>query len=500
MTALDGEWSENLKKLEELPKTKAQLKAEAKAQKEQAKAEIKAEKEREKLRKRAAKDAEKTEREAARQREADERKEAEEKRRAEEELRKAELQAEANRKKAEREAEESLRRAQAKAEEERIKAEKKAAVLAAVAASQASSAQQEDERDERDNARKQNEEELIRQAADKVVDKVAAQELANLRKEEKKREKEAARRRREERKREKEDEGHSSKWLLWVLLLLMAAGLCFLLLKACPGNKGSNDGNVVAKNGKHLDVPAMTSFSFNPDMIDYSEREIGRSCDIVCANMAEYINVFLAEHNFRSARAAMMDHVRQYAEERLNTLMGKRFAVQRFIPYDDYIYRNAEPWLKQTYADVSRHTVQGELMNNNVLEDLLNRVSTELDLQPGDAQPHTAAEVQQVKASEHAAVAPKKQKPQVDKEAPQFVYVEKNSKQGFDIIAGFYLNKQTAAKMTARLHEQGCDAYIIEKNEMYYVSMGSAPTRTKAEALFNHIKSWYDGDIVIKEL
>ena len=54
--------------------------------------------------------------------------------------------------------------------------------------------------------------------------------------------------------------------------------------------------------------------------------------------------------------------------------------------------------------------------------------------------------------------------------------------------------------MTARLHEQGCDAYIIEKNEMYYVSMGSAPTRTKAEALYNHIKSWYDGDIVIKEL
>jgi cell division septation protein DedD len=89
---------------------------------------------------------------------------------------------------------------------------------------------------------------------------------------------------------------------------------------------------------------------------------------------------------------------------------------------------------------------------------------------------------------------------QVDKDAPAFVYVEKDSKQGFDIIAGFYLNKNTAAKMTARLHELGCDAYIIEKNDMFYVSMGSAPTRTKAEALYNHIKSWYDGDIVIKEL
>ena len=80
------------------------------------------------------------------------------------------------------------------------------------------------------------------------------------------------------------------------------------------------------------------------------------------------------------------------------------------------------------------------------------------------------------------------------------VTTQPNSKQGFDIIAGFYLNKGTAAKLTARLHSQGCDAYIIEKDEMYYVSMGSAPTRTKAEALYNHIKSWYDGDIVIKKL
>ena len=53
--------------------------------------------------------------------------------------------------------------------------------------------------------------------------------------------------------------------------------------------------------------------------------------------------------------------------------------------------------------------------------------------------------------------------------------------------------------MTARLHELGSDAYIIEKNNMYYVSMGSAKNRTAAEALFKHIKSWYDGDIAIKQ-
>ena len=80
------------------------------------------------------------------------------------------------------------------------------------------------------------------------------------------------------------------------------------------------------------------------------------------------------------------------------------------------------------------------------------------------------------------------------------VNVARDSKQGFDIIAGCYLNRQTATKMTARLHELGCDAYIIEKNDLFYVSMGSAASRTSAESLFHHIKSWYDGDIVIKQL
>ena len=234
-------------------------------------------------------------------------------------------------------------------------------------------------------------------------------------------------------------------------------------------------------------------------MIEYTEREIGRSADMVCSNMAEYINNFLAERDYSNARVPMMDRVRQYVAERMEQLLGPRFAVQRFIPYDDYIYENAKPWLKQTYADVSRHTVQGELMNYAALDEILNGLVDELGLEPG-SQKHTAAEVQQVKATEQQATVARKPKVQADGEAPVYVYVEKDSKQGFDIIAGFYLNKNTAAKMTARLHELGCDAYIIEKNDMFYVSMGSAPTRTKAEALYNHIKSWYDGDIVIKEL
>ena len=135
-------------------------------------------------------------------------------------------------------------------------------------------------------------------------------------------------------------------------------------------------------------------------------------------------------------------------------------------------------------------------MNLSLLDDMLEQLVNDLGMQPNEKQ-HTAAEVQQVKQQEREAVKPKKHAD--EGEIVASAYTTKNSKQGFDIIAGFYINRNTANKMANRLHSQGCDAYIIEKNDGYYVSMGSAPTRTKAEALYNHLKSWYDGDMAIKQ-
>lgn len=293
--------------------------------------------------------------------------------------------------------------------------------------------------------------------------------------------------------------GRGLRWLLWILLvLLVAAAVVFLCMQRGQHRVATNEQPAlnVTRTDRHLDVPVANALTFNPDLIEYSPYEIERNSDMVCVNMADYINAFLATHSYGTARVPMADRVRQYVEERMSTLLGPRFAIQRFIPYDDYVYSHAEPWMKRLYADAARHTVQGELMNINVLEEILHQVTDALNLEPAEQQ-FSAAEVQQVKEAERAAIDSKKQQ---DDDALPRVYVEKDSKQGFDIVAGFYLNKGTAAKMTARLHEQGCDAYIIEKNEMFYVSMGSAPTRTKAEALYNHIKSWYDGDIVIKQL
>ena len=54
-------------------------------------------------------------------------------------------------------------------------------------------------------------------------------------------------------------------------------------------------------------------------------------------------------------------------------------------------------------------------------------------------------------------------------------------------------------KMAQNLKRQGCDAYIIDKNGMYYVSMGSASSQTAIDATYKHIKSWYHGDASIKK-
>ena len=502
---VDEEWQEKMKQVEELPKSKAMLKAEAKAEKARLKAEAKAEKERAKLRKRAQRDHDSAERRIEEDREAMARREAEERHRAEEELRRAEQKAEEDRLRAEKEAEAALQRAEKKAEEERLKAEKRAAALAALAASQLApeqaAAQPVNPVAQVLDAQQEAQAELEKQVAAKQKEMERAEKEAARKAQEA--EKEAARQAKaakKEAKKEKEEEKKKGRkgwlWLLLLLLLLLMAGGAYYFLKLHPRTAATS----TELAGKHFDAPNVNSLTFNTDMLEYSGRDINRNTDQVCRTMADYVNAFLADQGYSNARPAMMDYVRQYADQRLNQLMGTRMAVQRFIPYDDYVYQEAEPWLRKRYAYQSRGTVQGELMEQALMDQLLNRIIDDYGIMPDNAQPATAPAqpAAQQTAAATAQTAPKKTA--TPDENPVYVYVEKESKQGFDIVAGFYLNKATAAKMTARLHELGCDAYIIEKNEMYYVSMGSAPTRTKAEALYKHIKSWYDGDIVIKEL
>lgn len=464
-TEEDGHWNESLKKLEDMTKERpvSDPKAEARAEKERIKAEKKAEVERLKMEKKAAEEERYEEELRNKQRKDAEKREAEEKRKAAEEMRKAEERAEKERIKAEKEAEASRKKAEKeaakaeyKSEKERIKAEKKAAALAAKAAREDAKAAK------------------VAKGDDTIVEKKA------------------------EKKARKDDGKKKSKApvivLVIVLLLLLCGGAAYYLLNR---DNAAQPATTTAST-THIDASPVNSLTFNPDMIDYTGREIAEQGDMVCLFMNEYINTYLADRNFTGARVPMMDRIRQYVSERLEQMLGERFAVQRLISYNDYIYNYNEPFLKNRYARSCRGKVQSELMDYRWLDDMLYRMADELGLQPDGAGRKTAAEVQQVKENEKKVIERRQAAAQTG-EPPVYVYVEKGSKQGFDLIAGFYLNKMTAAKMTAKLHDMGCDAYIIEFNDLYYVSMGSASSQTAAEALYKHVKSWYDGDVVIKK-
>ena len=521
--AQEEHWDESLRQLEDLEKEKPVVdpKAEARAEKERQKAEKKAEEERLKREKKAAEEQRYEEELLAKQRKDAEKREAEEKRKAAEELRKAEKRAEEERIKAEKKAEAGRLKAEKEAEKERIKAEKKAAALAAMAARESAKAEAAARSEAEKEAAKQAAIQAAREAKErKEAEKEAArmekqrrkEEAANAKaeaKERKRAEKEAAKQAKKNKEladkltaqpaNEGEDNGEKKRRSLWPIVLIL---LCLLLLIGggyyLLSGKKTAAPTEAAKNTTHINVGAVNAFTYNPDMINYSGREIEQQSDLVCRFMSDYIGQYLADRNFSGARAPMMDRIRQYANERLGQMLGDRFAVQRLIPYNDYIYNYNEPFMKGSYARSCRGKVQSELMNYRSLDDMLYRLADELGLQPDGNGRKTAAEVQQVKADEKKVIERRRQQAQ-NGEAPTYVYVEKGSKLGYDLIAGFYLNKTTAAKMTARLHEMGCDAYIIEFSDMYYVSMGSANSQTAAEALYKHVKSWYDGDVVIKK-
>ena len=392
-------------------------------------------------------------------------------RKAEEERLDAERKAEEERIAAERKAEEERLAAERKAEEERIAAERKAEEERRAAAEKEAAAE--------------------RAAAEAAAALAALDATGATAAETPKAEPEV------ERPVDKSDKDDKKKrrfpwWLLiLLLLLLLLGGAAYYYFKIYRPSQPTAE---YIPSQPKAEVALITDLTYNTDLLEYNQRDIDLNSDMVCRYMTDYIYSFLAYRHYTGAMEPMMERVYQYTQERLGTLMADRFAVQRLYPFNDYVYSYNEPYLRQVFAQHQRCKVQSELLDMNLLDEILDKMVNELGLE-ADANAPRATETQQAIVAKPAA---KPTAAQAD-EAPVRVNMEQDSKQGFDIIAGFYLDRATAVRLTARLHELGSDAYIIEKNNMYYVSMGSAKNRTAAEALFKHIKSWYDGDIAIKQ-
>ena len=265
--------------------------------------------------------------------------------------------------------------------------------------------------------------------------------------------------------------------ILLILLLLIIGGGVYYFFFA----KKASPKVVTTEITDNKDYGVENDFTTNMDLIEYTTEERWDEVVRVCAYMEDYIGNYLDRRGYGKAKSEMMVRVEGYVNTRIDTLLSTNtFSVRRFIPYEDYIYNSYYDCLKVRKAKGARVKIQTELMNMGMLKELMDAMVLELGL-----------------VSDRKFVAVNNN--DYDMPLPK-VNTEKRSKNGFDIVAGFYTNYQSAVRMTASLKKWGCDAYIIEKNSGYYVSMGSAKTRTAAEALLTHIKSWYDGDVVIKQV
>ncbi len=311
----------------------------------------------------------------------------------------------------------------------------------------------------------------------------AAKEQAKAAKEQEKR---AAKARKKEEKEEKK--GHGWLWILLLLLLLLLGGGGYYYFTQMQAPKGESC-------ARDVELSYKDQFTDDRNLLVFDEKDINRSTILVHNFMADYVHQFLLARHYGNAFAPVMNQVDQYADSRLHELMVEGYCVKRFFPYEDF-------WLKRNYAEYKeaganyyRCKVQGELMNLDFLDGLLDDIIVSLGLH-ADGYGLNGYGAGAGGGRGNANAIKKNDKPyeEVVPEAPTF----KNSKQGFDIIAGFFTSKKSANKCANQLKALGSDAYIISKSGGYYVSMGSAPTYTAAQSMEKHIKSWYKSDVTIK--
>ena len=337
------------------------------------------------------------------------------------------------------------------------------------------------------------EKEEARKAAEENAKALAKEREQNALKAEKEKEK-AERAALKQQKAEKKEKKEKKKrrtglWLLLLLLLLLIAGAVYYFTQVYhPAPKGESC-------AKDVTLSYRDQFTDDYALLKFNEQDIVKNAGLLHGFMADYVKAFLMGRHYGNAFAAVMNQVDEYANSRLHELMVEGYCVKRFFPYEDF-------WLERNYSEYKdagahyyRCMVQKELMNFDLLDGILDDVVMNLGLHADGYGYGYGADGAAGGRGRAAAAKSASDKPYVEvvPEAPTF----KDSKQGFDIIAGFFTSKKSANKCANQLKALGSDAYIISKSGGYYVSMGSAPTRTAAEAMEKHIKSWYKSDVKI---
>ena len=508
---------------------KEAAKAKEKADKEAAEAREKAEKEALKAKEKEAKEAaeakEKAEKEAERQR----KEEAEAKEKAEREALKAQKEEAEAKAKADKKAAEAQAKADKEAAEAQAKADKEAAKAKAKADKEAAEAKAKADKEaaeakakaDKEAQKKEKEEAKLREKEEREAAKRAKKEAKQAKKQSKKQDALADPLAVPEvsfdtEKDEGDQKKKKSKAWLWILLLLLlllgcAAAVYFVkpahdwfftnVLKQNQEQKETDDldiDNMVTNsnigNGTETAVGSSQSakptslseayfadaclFSFRDDLTDFSANDIETRADAINDYLSGYISNYLTAKHYSTAKVPMMERIRQYSITRLSELLDNSgYTEVRILAGNDYVGDYLAAYKKAHKGRNKQVTVQGEIMDRSFLDNMLTVMVDELGLKADNAEVVLPP-------------APKDEKP--------VIKTEKKSRLGFDLIAGFYTDVNTAQKMVNRLKGYGCNAYIIEINHGYYVSMDSAKSRTLAEEKFRKAKEWYDGDLSIK--
>lgn len=312
---------------------------------------------------------------------------------------------------------------------------------------------------------------------------------------------------------EKKEKGGFGKALLWIILLLIVLLACAAvvdryLFNSQGRNWVMNHANIELLKGNATStqsfpiVPAdydrdaarsnQTEFTFSSHGLEFSEVELDEQRDQILDNLNNYFTQYLKELGQIKNRDLFIEHASDYIDSRLTSLLvDNEFYSESLFNQQDYVREANLDMLKRSKLGQKTAVIMSELMNHEIMERLLSEIVPADELTPD---PSMMENDQPAPAKKAAKEMAKENKP-----APVRSHVATSSKQGFDIIAHFTVNKSMADKMCTRLKSKGCDAYIINRNGLYYVSMGSASSRTEAEAKYKHIKEWYKEDITIKQ-
>lgn len=314
----------------------------------------------------------------------------------------------------------------------------------------------------------------------------------------------------DEEKQSEKKHGRFWKVLLWILVTLIVLAACaFVIDHYLFNSKGRNwiaerfnieqlktttetsEPEFTAATHSTVDKEAasdnITPYTFSTDMLEFSGEEIDAQTDRIMSVMSPYLKNRLKALKQSKHEEAFLLATRQHVNEQLALMLrDDEYHEQCLLNYSDYVREANMASLKGLQLRRKSHAIQSELMSNDLFNSILGKIA---DIEP-------AVEETQQKPNDNTGA---KNTAKVAKPATTKSTVTTESKKGFDIIAGFSVNKSTADQLCTKLKNNGCDAYIINRNGLYYVSMGSASSRTEIDAKYDHIKEWYKGDISIKK-